>query len=110
MGADGLTDGPTKAWGPGTASVWDVDALKDSVKLKFPSKLKDTDAAELSVLDSESGEEGGEALKPGVLVENLKAGKDESNPLLVKAPPGEPRHTMHVCFVSWTECPPTLLI
>ena len=82
----GVRSASTKVVCPSTSKEFDTDDLKEAVKKKFESKLLGVDATDLIVSDGENGPE----LKAGILVSQLNAGKDEDNPLLVRAPAGEP--------------------
>jgi hypothetical protein len=94
--AHGARSAPSKVVAASQPAVFDIDTVKDAIKLKFRDVLQGVGASELNVFDGEIGE----ALKPGALVEDLKAGKDQESPLLVKAPPGEPR----LCLCPEEQC------
>jgi hypothetical protein len=64
--------------------------LKEAVKVKFPSRLKDVDAPDLEVYLSAKAYEGGQSARPGlVLASNV--GVTDEDPVIVVAPSAQPR-------------------
>uniref|UniRef100_A0A7S0YR23 Uncharacterized protein n=1 Tax=Hemiselmis tepida TaxID=464990 RepID=A0A7S0YR23_9CRYP len=79
---DEALSSPSRIICPLGCPVFDVDAVKEAAKSKFAERLGGIDAADLDVMDGE----GGEALRAGQAVADLKCGKDEEHPLLLHAP------------------------
>mmetsp|Transcript_16314 Transcript_16314/g.32230 ORF Transcript_16314/g.32230 Transcript_16314/m.32230 type:complete len:524 (-) Transcript_16314:97-1668(-) len=83
VGLDGARSDPARVSAPSQRAVFDVDFVKKQVnKEVFSADLKGVGQSKLHVFDGEEGE----VLKAGTLVKELRAGGDEANPLLVKAP------------------------